>query len=219
MQRRTVLRGLAALAAGAGAGCTANREVPATAPEPPAGIATPEEDGGGADGAGGGGDGSDDGTAEPTPDGQRFVVPARAFRSDEDGDLVVEVTVRNRSGVAHEAVMTVTVEAGEKTFTPVRHVVLQPEASDQFEIRVPVPESQLSGFAVSFDPGPPETPIPEETLTPYPEDRATATDATATPSSTPFATDHGSTATDPTASATATEASTETGEGSTSSTE
>jgi len=176
MQRRTVLRGLAALAVGAGAGCTTNQEVPAVAPEPPAGIATPEENGGGDDSPSGGNDGSD-GDAEPTPDRQRFVVPARAFRSDEDGDLVVEVTVRNRSGVAHEAVMTVTVEAGEKVFTPVRHVVLQPEASDQFVIRVPVPESQLSGFAVSFDPGPPETPLPDGTLTPYPEDRTTATDS------------------------------------------
>ncbi|QLH79453.1 hypothetical protein HZS55_20090 [Halosimplex rubrum] len=185
MQRRTVLRGLAALAAGAGAGCTANREVPATAPEPPEGIATPADD------------------PEPTPDRQPFVVPERAFRPGEDGDLVVELTVRNRAGVAREAVMTVTVEAGDRTFTPARHVVLQSEASGQFEIRFPVPEAELTGFSVSFDPGPPETPIPEGTVTPYPGDGATPTD-----SPTPFATDTGSTDTPTGSGSTATDTST-----------
>ncbi|QLH84442.1 hypothetical protein [Halosimplex pelagicum] len=187
MQRRTVLRGLAALAAGAGAGCTANREVPATAPEPPEGIATPADD------------------PEPTPDRQPFVVPERAFRSGEDGDLVVELTVRNRAGVAREAVMTVTVEAGDRTFTPSRHVALQPEASRRFEIRFPVPEAELTGFSVSFDPGPPETPVPEETVTPYPGDGATPTDS-------PTPTDTGSTATATESGSTATDTSTGTGD-------
>jgi len=176
MQRRTVLRGLAALAAGAGAGCTANREVPATAPEPPEGIATPNDDGFG-DGSGGadGGDGGD-GDGEPTPDRQRFVVPARTFRADEDGDLLAELTVRNRAEAAHEAVMTFRVEAGEKSFAPSRHVVLEPGATQVFDFHVPVPREQLTGFSISFEPGPPDTPIPDGTLTPYPEDRATATD-------------------------------------------
>ncbi|QPV62416.1 hypothetical protein I7X12_16995 [Halosimplex litoreum] len=198
MQRRTVLRGLAALAAGAGAGCTADGEVPATAPEPPEGIATPEEGGDGGDRGGGG----DDGDAEPTPDQQRFVVPGRTFRSDENGDLVVEVTVRNRVGVAHEAVMTVTVEAGDRTFSPSRHVVLQPQASGLFEIRFPITEGQLTGFAISFDSGPPETPIPDGTVTPYPEDRVATETGTRTDRV-------DRTATDPSASATAVAASTD----------
>ncbi|WP_436932377.1 hypothetical protein [Halosimplex halobium] len=199
MQRRTVLRGLAALATGAGAGCTANREVPATAPEPPEGVATPEDDG---FGDGSGGDGNGDGDAEPTPERQRFVVPARAFRSDEDGDLLVELTVRNRGEVAHEAVLTVRVEAGDRTFTPSRHVALEPGATGQFAFHFPVAEGQLTGFSVSFEPGPPETPIPEGTVTPYPGD------ATPTDSQTPFATETGSaassTGSEPTATGTPT---------------
>ncbi|WP_436910539.1 hypothetical protein [Halosimplex marinum] len=205
MQRRTVLRGLAALATGAGAGCTANREVPATAPEPPEGIATPEDDGFG-DGSGSDGGDGNGGDAEPTPDRQRFVVPARAFRSDEDGDLLAEVTVRNRAEAAHEAVMTVRVEAGDRTFTPSRHVALQPGASRQFTFRFPVADDQLTGFAVSFEPGPPETPIPEGTVTPYPGD------ATPTDSGTPFATDTGSTAGGAASGSTATDSPTETNE-------
>jgi hypothetical protein len=194
MQRRTVLRGLAALAAGAGAGCAADGEVPATAPEPPEGIATPEEGGDG----GGGASGGDDGDAEPTPDQQRFVVPARTFRSDENGDLLVEVTVRNRVGVAHEAVMTVTVEAGDRTFSPSRHVVLQPQASGLVEISFPIPEGRLTGFAISFDPGPPETPIPDGTVTPYPEDGTATETRSRTDRTDPTATDPA--ATDPNAS-------------------
>jgi hypothetical protein len=199
MQRRTVLRGLAALAVGAGAGCTADGEVPATAPEPPEGIATAADDGFG--GGAGGADG--DGDAEPTPDQQRFVVPSRAFRSDENGDLLVEVTVRNRVGVAHEAVMTVTVEAGDRTFSPSRHVVLQPQATGLFEIRFPVPEEQLTGFAISFEAGPPETPIPDGTVTPYPGDGTGTGTRTLTDRTDP-------TATDPSASATVAGTSTET---------
>ncbi|WP_135363014.1 hypothetical protein [Halosimplex halophilum] len=170
MQRRTLLRGLAALAAGAGAGCTANREVPATAPEPPEGIATPEDDGFG-DGSGGDGGGAgDDGEGDPTPDRQRFVVPARAFRSDGDGDLLADLTVRNRGEAAHEAVMTLRVEAGDRTFTPSRHVALEPGAAREYTFHFPVAQDQLTGFSVSFEAGPPETPIPEGTVTPYPGD-------------------------------------------------
>ncbi|WP_049930459.1 hypothetical protein [Halosimplex carlsbadense] len=174
MQRRTVLRGLAALAAGAGAGCTANREVPAVAPEPPAGIATPEEDEFAGE-SGGDGDGSGD-DAEPTPDQQRFVIPARTFRSDEDGDLLVELMVRNRADVAHEAVLTVSVGADDKTFTSSRHVVLQRNASRQYVFRFPIAERQMTDFDPTFESGPPDTPIPEGTVTPYLEDRPTATD-------------------------------------------
>jgi len=215
MQRRTVLRGLAALTAAAGAGCAANREVPAVAPDPPAGISTPG-DGNGNDADGGETDGASD--AEPTPDQQRFVVPARTFRADEDGDLVVVLLVRNRAAVAHEAVMTVTVKAGDKTFSSSRHVVLQRNASRQYVFRFPIAESRMTDFDPTFEPGPPDTPIPEGTVTPYPEDRSTATDretrtpmSTASDSNTTEATASGSNP-DPTPSATPTDTPSETPE-------
>ncbi|WP_123537452.1 hypothetical protein [Halosimplex salinum] len=199
MQRRTVLRGLAALAAGAGAGCTSvDGQVPATAPDPPADVRRSSDDGSSGDGGAGGSDGSSDdggGAGDETPDKQRFAVPARAFRSDDDGDLVVEITVENRSEIVHNAVMTVHIRAGDKTFTPSRHVALEAGAQTTLSVHVPVPMIEFEtdpGFDVTFDPGPPETPIPEGTVTPYPEDRETATagdtDATAgSPTATPTA--------------------------------
>ncbi|MFB6140391.1 MAG: hypothetical protein ABEJ26_08160 [Halosimplex sp.] len=178
MQRRTVLRGLAALAAGAGAGCTsANREVPETAPLPPAEIRDAGGDGGTGPGDGGSGDGDD---APDTPEGQRFVVPSRSFGAAGDGDLLVTLTVLNRADVAHRAVLTVNVGAGSKTFSPSRAVSLGPGESREFAIHVPVPYREFDrepNFDVSFDPGTPATPIPEGTVTPYPDDRATDTAA------------------------------------------
>jgi hypothetical protein len=174
MQRRTVLRGLVALATGASAGCTgANREVPATAPDPPPAVRTagrddPDPAGGDGGSAGGG-----------TPDRQRFVVPARSFRADDDGDLVVVLTVANRAKLPHEAVVTVAVAAGDKAFAPSRYVALGPGEKQQLRVRVPVAYEAFQaspGFDVRFDPGRPATPIPTGTVTPYPEDRETKRD-------------------------------------------
>lgn len=193
MQRRSVLRGLAALAAGASAGCTgASGEVPVTAPDPPPGVKTASSEvSDEVDGGDGGGDGFGDGPGE-TPDRQRFVVPTRTFQQADDGHLLVVVTVTNRTEIAHEAVMTVVIDAGAKTFTPSRFVSLGPEESREFRIHVPVPFdafNQDPGFDAVFEPGVPETPIPDGTVTPYPEDRETATaGATGTPTDSATAT-------------------------------
>lgn len=174
MQRRRVLRGLAALAAGVAAGCTgANREVPVTAPDPPVAVHDAGSDGG----SDAGGDGSDGAGAE-TSEPPRFVVPERSFEATEDGDLLIVLTVENRSETLHEATMTVIVTAGDKRFSPVESVALDPGASTERRVVVPVPYSEFDadpGFDVQFAPGSPATPLPEGTVTPYPEDRETAT--------------------------------------------
>ncbi|WP_436923966.1 hypothetical protein [Halosimplex amylolyticum] len=175
MQRRSVLRGLAALTAGAAvAGCTgANREVPVAAPEPPDGVRNSGGDGDagiGSDGSAGAGDG--------TADTPQFAVPEWTYEATEGGDLLVVLTVENRSQVPHETTMMVVLTAGNKRFTPTEHVALQSGASTEVRIVVPVPYSEYDadpGFEVQFEPGGPATPIPEGTVTPYPEDRETAT--------------------------------------------
>ncbi|WP_459190969.1 hypothetical protein [Halosimplex sp. J119] len=168
MQRRRVLRGLAALAAGAAAGCTgANDEVPVTAPEPPAAVR------GSGDSPSGGDGGRDD---------LQFAVPERTFDETDDGDLVVVLTVENQGQRAREATVTITVSAGEKTFTPTEHVSLDAGASTELRTVVPVPYSEFDadpGFDMTIEPGSPATPLPEGTVTPYPEDRETATDGSA----------------------------------------
>ncbi|WP_415382495.1 hypothetical protein [Halosimplex sp. TS25] len=169
MQRRRVLRGLAALAAGGTAGCAgANREVPVTAPEPPAAV---RESGGGD--PPGGGEGDDGGSGDP-----QFAVPEWTYEATDDGDLLVVLTVENRAQRPDNATMTVVLTAGDKRFTPTEHVALQPGESQEIRIVVPVPYSEYDtdpGFDVRFEPGEPATPIPEGTVTPYPEDRETAT--------------------------------------------
>lgn len=179
MQRRTLLCGLVTLAAGATAGCAgANREVPPTAPDPPPELR--DADDGSTGGPSDDGDDGDDsgGGDRDTPEGQRFIVPDRRFRADEDGDLSVVVTVANRVEMRHEAVMTVRVAAGSKTFTVSRYVSLGPTDQRAVEVGVPVAFDEFEqspGFEVSFEPGTPATPIPEGTVTPYPDDRDTAT--------------------------------------------
>jgi len=176
MQRRRVLRGLAALAAGASAGCTgANQEVPVTAPDPPPGVKTASNDV--SDEVEGGDGGFGDGPGN-TPDRQRFVVPTRSFQQAEDGHLLVVVRVKNRTDTTHEAVLTVIIDAGSKTFTPSRFISLGPDESTEYRLHIPVPFdvfNQDPGFDAVFEPGGPETPIPDGTVTPYPADRATAT--------------------------------------------
>ncbi|MFC7142483.1 hypothetical protein ACFQMA_21925 [Halosimplex aquaticum] len=179
MQRRRVLRGLAAVAAGAAAGCTgANREVPVTAPEPPDEVRNA--------GSGGSSNGGE------TPESLQFAVPEWSYEATEDGDLRVVLTVENRAQSPDEATMTVVLTAGDKRFTPTEHVSLQPGESREIRIVVPVAYSEYDaepGFEVRFDPGAPETPLPEGTVTPYPEDRETATaSSTGTANSTAVAT-------------------------------
>ncbi|MFC7195552.1 hypothetical protein ACFQL4_14490 [Halosimplex aquaticum] len=119
MQRRRVLRGLAAVAAGAAAGCTgANREVPVTAPEPPDEVRNA--------GSGGSSNGGE------TPESLQFAVPEWSYEATEDGDLRVVLTVENRAQSPDEATMTVVLTAGDKRFTPTEHVSLQPASRGRY---------------------------------------------------------------------------------------
>lgn len=166
MQRRTLLRGFAAAVVGASAGCTSNnREVPATAAPPPEEIRD--------SGDGGGNTGEND-SAISRP----FIVPERDFLRGEDDNLIVIVTVQNREATPQTGVMTVQIRAGDKTFAPVRKVSLEPGAQRAFRISVPVAYSEFKdfpGFDVQFELGEPETPLPEGTVTPYPEGGANET--------------------------------------------
>ena len=178
MQRRSVLRGLFALTTGAIAGCLgAEGEVPAVAPEPPFEVEIADDGESGTDG-----DGSNGSDENETPDRQRFRVPDRTFEAADDGHLVVVVTVENRSDAPHEAVLTAEVTAGRKVFTPSEFVSLLSGERREVRFHVPVPYGEFQadpGFGVQLDPGRPSTPLPDGTVTPYPEDRATGTSGSA----------------------------------------
>lgn len=184
MDRRAVLRGLAGVAAGlVGAGCSGNNEeVPVTAPDGPVGVREDDRaQSGDGDADGSSGDGG--GTATD----QRFVVPDYEFATDDRGDLVVVLTVRNRGPERHVGVVRVAVTVDDRTFAPERLVELDAGAEATFRIGFPVAREAFSdggGFEISFEPGTPATPLPETPITRSPAGNetggGTGTDATDT---------------------------------------
>lgn len=196
MQRRGFLRGLVALAAGAvGAGCTNNREVPATAPELPV-TGTPSEgagDGNGGDDPVDGGDGPTVTTTKPD-DGGATSTGTYAHRTEtprplvnggfelveeSDGTLLVEVTVRNRTERDRTATVSVRLAVDDEEYAETDVDTVDRDDTRTFRFYFPVAYDAFvaePSIDVSIRQGTPETPLPTETPTPT----ATATH-TATP--------------------------------------
>lgn len=177
MERRGLLRALAALAAGATAGCVGtDSDVPETAPNGPVGVRetpTPTErpdrteNGSAASPA----RTTDGGTPTATPYPLFEVADFDAAQA-ENGNLLVEVTVENTSDRHHVQSLVISFEAGEDAYRERRFVSLPVDSSVTIHHRFPVAYDEFPGGKLSFDVEreTPATPITvrtgEVTLTP-----------------------------------------------------
>lgn len=170
MDRRTLLRSVAGLLAGAGlAGCTgADGEVPVTAEPPPPGIPTE------APGAGG--------SRPSTPPGESAVsIADYGGRADTDGTLIATVTVRNEGDRQQVRLVRVTVEINDLQATGDRFVSLAPGEERTVSIHLDVSFETWNRVGSIT----PEV-VRRTPATPIPTDRATPTDGgTPTPGETP----------------------------------
>jgi hypothetical protein len=169
MKRRTLLDTVVGLLAGAGlAGCTgADGEVPVTAEPPPSEVAT------GADAQG------SDGASGSTPASGSVGIADFGGRADDDGTLVVAVTVDNESDrqVVRLVRATVTVDGVETVGE--RFVRLPPQETRTVSIHLGVSfEAWATGGSLTPEVvrRTPATPIPTDRQTPTDSSRATGTE-------------------------------------------
>lgn len=161
MDRRTLLRGLGALAGGgAFAGCTgANREVPVTAPPAPSGVGT--EASGRDGGAGGGTPGRGDGR---NPNGETDASGSLAqtnfgVGADGSGNLRITVTVRNEGTTTEPALVRVDVALSSGEQTRFGAVTLAPGESTTLVFDFDEPESAFDGLSTAVLNRTPATPL------------------------------------------------------------
>lgn len=157
MRRRALLRGLAAVAVGAAAGCTdTNREVPVTAPNGPVGVRetpaatdddTPEDGSEAADGTG-----SEDDTTEPTPTPHPlFEITDFDAVEGEDGMLLVEVTVENTTDREQTQMVIVSIEVDDERYAEQRYLALPAGESVTMYRRMDATFGEFIGGKLSFD--------------------------------------------------------------------
>jgi len=175
MQRRRLLCGLAGLFGTGLAGCTGNnREVPATAPEPPEGV---EGSGDGSGGGGGGGDGNAGGDDSLPVE----VQGPPGFSESEDGYAVVSATVKNEGLTEQLVYLQAAVRVGDQRTEFGTFVRLVPGEERAVSIVTNVPYEDFSGVDFTVLDRTPETPVPTASPTPTDGGSGTTTgDGTAT---------------------------------------
>jgi hypothetical protein len=178
MDRRTLLRGVAALVTGgAVAGCAGNnREVPVTAPPAPPEVDTSGGEVNGVSGFDGGNDGGDSGLdtgGDGSDGGASEAIKLQDFNyvEGEEGALLITMVVRNEGLSRNTAYVRATVRLGTDVRRYGEFVTLTPGESATVEVTADVSYDQFSGNGgIDFDvlARTPATPIPSESPTPTP---------------------------------------------------
>lgn len=183
MDRRSLLRGVGTLVAGGLlAGCTVEGEVPPTAAEPPAAVreATPERDDASVGTVGGDPDVDGGGPVDEAESGNSITLLGQDSVPDDDGGLVVTITVGNEGENRSQALVEVDIRNDERVVivTVDQYVDLAPGETTTLRFTPEVTYEQYGSHEPRILAETPATPLPTDTATPTPT-------ATATPTPTP----------------------------------
>lgn len=170
MDRRGFLRGVGVLATGGAlSGCVSDGEVPATAPEPPAGVRdatqVPRD---GSAGDPGDGDADVGGGVEEAESGNAISLLGQDSVPDDDGGLVVTITVGNDGDARSQALVQVDVRNDDReVLTTVEQFVdLPPGESTTVRFTPDVTYDEYGSHEPRIVAETPATPLPTDTATP-----------------------------------------------------